>query len=154
MYTELRNKKISNVGAEFVEIFILNSDLEWPKQLIQSQFCEAMCKFVNEVCKHDGQDYPPNLLKGLVNAIQFYLHSSRVYWILLPKLGGPVVDLYYVVDNLMKDRTRMVMDVVKQSTPISSKMENQMWEKGVLGEDNPSKLVEAVLFLTGVNFAL
>ena len=29
-----------------------------------------------------------------------------------------------------------------------------MWEKGVLGEDMPDKLVKTVLFLIGVNFAL
>ena len=59
---------------EFIETFILNSDLGKPKQLVQSDFCKSMFKFVMEVRKHDGQDYPSNSLKGLVNAIQFYLH--------------------------------------------------------------------------------
>ena len=44
--------------------------------------------------------------------------------------------------------------VVKHSTPISSKMEQQIWDKGVLGEDTPDKLVGTVLFLIGVNFTL
>ena len=71
-----------------------------------------MCKFVIKVPKHNGEDYPPNSLKGMVYAIQFYLHSNLVYWLLLPKLGGPFIDLYYVVDNLMKDRTRKRMGVI------------------------------------------
>ena len=90
----------------------------------------------------------------MVNAIQFYMHSYRVYWILLPKLGGPFVDLYCIVDNLMKDRTRKGKGVVNHSTPISSKMEDQIWQAGVLGKDTSNKLVETVLFLIGVNFAL
>ena len=83
---------------------------------------------------------------------KFYLHSNHVYWILLPKLGGPFVDLNYIVNNLMKDCT--CKRVIKHSTPISLKMEQQMWDSRVLGEDTPDKLVETVLFLIGVNFTL
>ena len=54
----------------------------------------------------------------------------------------------------MKNRTHKGMGVVKHSTPISFKMEDQMWKARVLGEDTPDKLVETVLFLIGVNFAL
>ena len=90
----------------------------------------------------------------MVTAIQFYLHSNHVYWILLPKLGGPFVNLYYVVDNIMKDLTHKGMGVIKHSTPILLKMEEKMWDSRVLGEDTLDKLVETVLFLIAVNFAL
>ena len=133
-YCEWRYKAIKDFG-DAVEPYILRSDLTKPKELLKSDFCQAMCKFVTEVRKHNGEDYPPNSLKGMVNAIQFYLHSDRVHWLLLPKLGGPFIVLYYVVDNLMKDRTRKGMGVIKHSTLISSKMEDQMWKANVLGED-------------------
>ena len=77
-----------------------------------------------------------------------------MYWILLPKLGGPFIDLYYVVHNIMKDRTRKGMGVIKHLTPISLKTEEKMGTAWVLGEDTPDKLVKTVLFLIGVNFAL
>ena len=62
----------------------------------------------------------------MVLASQFYLHSNRTYWQLLPKDGGDFVDLYYVVDNLIKDRTRKGMGVVKHATSVSPNMENIM----------------------------
>ena len=112
-----------------------------------------MCKFVTEVKKHNNKDYPPQSLRGMVLAIQFFLHSNCIYWQLLPKQDGEFVDLYYVVDNVMKGRTMKGLGVVKHATPVSCKMENEMWSKGVLGEDEPEKLVKT-MFLLGVNFAL
>ena len=44
---------------------MLKSDLLKPKELEKSDFCNAMCKFVTEVRKHDGSEYPPNSLKGM-----------------------------------------------------------------------------------------
>ena len=97
--------KLRDVDEPNVEKYILNSDLTKLKELNETDFCSTMCKFVTKVRKHSGKDYPPNSLKGMVNAFQFYLHSNRVYWLLLPKLRGPFVDLYYVVDNIIKDQT-------------------------------------------------
>ena len=73
-YCEWKYKTIHDVSESNVETFILHSDLTRPKELKQDEFCSTMCKFVTEVHKHNGKDYPPNSLKGMVNAIQFYLH--------------------------------------------------------------------------------
>ena len=44
--------------------------------------------------------------------------------------------------------------VKKQAKFISSEVENDLWEKGVLGEQNPDQLRETVLFLLGINLGL
>ena len=68
---------------------------------------------------------------------------------MLPKLGGPSVN--YVVNKVMKERTRKGIGKVNHCTPITNGMEDKMWKDGVLGEDNPEKLVETILFLIGIN---
>ena len=40
---------IENVGAEFVETYVLNSNLNNVKYLNAQDFCKVMCKFVTEV---------------------------------------------------------------------------------------------------------
>ncbi len=41
-----------------------------------------------------------------------------------------------------------------QAQPISLEQENYMWRNGILGDDTPEKLVNTVLYLIGVYFAL
>ena len=41
-----------------------------------------------------------------------------------------------------------------QAQPISIEQENSMWKSGVLGDDTPEKLVNTLLYLVGMHFAL
>ncbi len=41
-----------------------------------------------------------------------------------------------------------------QAIPILHKEEDILWEKGVLGEDTPEILVNTVMYLIGIHFAL
>ena len=42
----------------------------------------------------------------------------------------------------------------RQGEPITIAEENILWEKGVLGEHDPQTLLDTVLFLCGIHFAL
>ena len=42
----------------------------------------------------------------------------------------------------------------KQAGIITIEEEEEMWRQGVLGTDNPTKLVNTLLYLIGLNFAL
>ena len=42
----------------------------------------------------------------------------------------------------------------RQAEPITVEEENKLWEKGVLGESDPQTLLDTVLFLCGIHFAL
>ena len=50
----------------------------------------------------NGEDYPPNMLKELIYCIQMFLHSKRVFWLLLHRSDITFLDLFYVLDNEMK----------------------------------------------------
>ena len=42
----------------------------------------------------------------------------------------------------------------KQKDPISFDSEDELWRRGLLGTDNPEKLVNTVFWLIGVNFGI
>ena len=42
----------------------------------------------------------------------------------------------------------------RKAAPITVKTEEEMWEQGILGEDNPTKLMNTILYLLGIHFAL
>ena len=83
-----------------------------------------------------------------------YLRTKRVEWRLLNENDDVFVDLYNVTDNLMKQHRNKGMGVIRHSTPISHKLEEDIWIKGVLGKHEPKQLCNMVLYLVGVNFAL
>ena len=59
---------------------IFCSDVHDVKTLDKGSFAFALCKFITEVIKVNGEEYPPNMLKELVYCIQMYLHFRRVFF--------------------------------------------------------------------------
>ena len=111
-------------------------------------------KFITEVRKRNSEDYPPQSIKGMIIAVQMYLKTKRINWRLLNEVDDVFVDLFYVVDNTMKERTERGMGVVNSATPITNSMEDKMWREGVLGEHSPAQLLDTVMYLLGVNLSL
>ncbi len=63
--------------------------------------------------------------------------------------------LKFSVDNIMKKReSARIGNVSGVSSPISHNEEERMWQAGVLGEDEPTKLRNMVMFLLGIHCAL
>ena len=117
-------------------------------------FCNASCKFITEVRKYKGEDYPPQTIKGIIVAIQMYLKSQCINWRLLNENVDVFVDLFNVVNNVMKLCTEMGLGVVNSAAPVSNSMEEMMWSNGTLGEHSPAQLLDTIMFLIGVNCSL
>ena len=59
------------------------------------------------------------------------------------------------VDNMMQQRTRDGIGTNKQQVDIVSiAQENYLWEKGFLGSQDDKHLLNAVLWILGINFGL
>ena len=137
-----------------VDDHILYSDIDTPSMLVKASLCYSLCRFVTKMVKKDDSNFPPNLVRGIIKTIQMYLNTKKLYWKLLAKDDKVFCDLYYVVDNVMKEVAEQSLGVVKHATPVSIEMEEVMWASGVLGEANPEQLRSTLLFMLGVNLCL
>ena len=113
----------------------------------------AVCRFITEVKKLDGTDFPPKTLKDIVLCLQFYLESRGYAWHLIDDIEFK--SIRYTLDNLMKSHTSQGLgNFVRQAQILIFDDEELMWQKGVLGTDTPRKLVDTLLFVLGITCAL
>ena len=110
-------------------------------------------RFLVEVRKVDGSHYPPKTLRHLVLMLQKFLSENERPFQLLsdPQFSS----LQNVLDRMMKKRAQEGLGLnVRKAEVISFEKENYLWSCGLLGQDSPSVLLNTVLFLIGLNFAL
>ena len=68
----------------------------------KAELCFTLCRFVHEVKKLDGTEYPLNTLREIVICIQMFLNEYNVFWKLFDH--HKFIQLRNVVDNTMKER--------------------------------------------------
>ena len=122
--------------------------------LCDLKLCFWLSKFVHEIKKKDGSEYPLNTLDQICAGLQ---RASRENG--LPELKmfrNPRYKLFQdSIDSRMKALTRTGLGVnVKQAKPISGDEEEILWSKGLLGEDDPRTLVNTLVYLFGKYFSL
>lgn len=113
----------------------------------------ALSRFIFEVKKLDGTDYPPSTVRQMVLLIQMYLNDHDKPYRLLSDIAFS--KLQHCVDNLMKSRAEKGLGLKKkQAKVLSREQENSLWEQGFLGSHDPKTLIDTMLYLIGLNFAL
>ncbi len=115
--------------------------------------CRALCCFLNEVRRVDGEEYPGNMLYSLIIMLQLFFEKQGKEWKLLEgRVFHPVRN---TLDNLMKARAlSRISKAANSSDPISQDEEDRLWDEGVLGEDEPDVLRDTIMYLVGLSFAL
>lgn len=113
----------------------------------------ALSRFVLEVKKKTGQLYPTETLYELVIAVQMYCHMNGKYYKFIDDVD--FLTLRNVLNNRMRYLAQKGYTCPRQKAEaIDVDDENQMWETGVLGDSNPKQLVDTLLYMLGVHFAL
>ncbi|XP_076079050.1 zinc finger MYM-type protein 2-like [Mytilus galloprovincialis] len=114
----------------------------------------ALQYFLAEAKKTDGNDYPSASLYQLFVAIQGQIRLSDPAVNLLTQ--PTYVKCRKVLDSMMKKRSAEGLGVAsrRRAEPISSLEENILWERAVIGSDNPPKLLDTMVYLIGIHFAL
>ena len=152
-YNEWRNYRLETFNYD---VAIYYADLCNLEELTKANLNSALCRFTPEVTKQKGDGpYPGRTLYQMICAIQKHLNVNKLPWKLLEGEGSDFPDVRTVLDNVMKERTLANIGVSKKKAGvITLEMENELWQRGVLGEDTPDKLRNTVLFLIGINATL
>lgn len=113
----------------------------------------TLSRFVMETRKIDGTEYPPRTMRSIVILIQMFLHQRNRP---VKLLSDPnFKELQNTLDNVMKTRAAQGMGLhVRRAQVITKSQENVLWQKGLLGESSPQVLLDTMLYLLGLNFAL
>ena len=132
---------------------VISCDLEYVSTISVDSFNYAMPRFITEVRKLDGSDFPAKTLYQIVICVQFYLETQGINWKLLD--DKKFTEVKYTLDNVMKARTAAGIGItVNKSDVLSKTDEDILWSQGLLGTDTPEKLLNTVLFTLDLNCAL
>ena len=116
------------------------------------------CHTVIEARNRKRGAYIPSSLYSLCTGIQRFVRNESV------KIGGPTLDIYKdpgfvlfrnVLDSTLKElHSCGVGNTKKQAKVISEDIEERLWHENVLGSDTPEKLLDTLVYLLGLSFAL
>ena len=147
MYHEWRAYRHS-CGFAFIQC-----DLEDKATITVDSLKYALCRFITEVKKVNGQDFPCQTLYHIVVCIQFHLECLGFAF---KTINDPAFrDLKFMLDNTMKARVSQGVGLtVKQSEIITAMDEDLLWSLDLLGTSNPDQLLNTIIFCVGKGFAL
>ena len=146
MYSRVQNSWRDNRRKQGFDVPQL-SELD---KIIQAQW---LTRFILEVRKINGSEYPPKTLYHIVNGIMWHVHISK-----------PGTDFYKdaeypgFIASLNAEMKRLqsqgMGSTQKQAEPLSTQEEEQLCENQILGHHSPQALLNTMVFMTGLYFAL
>lgn len=122
-------------------------------QISSEDMVYGLTRFILEVRKKNGNPYPSEMLYKLIMCLQMYCH---MYGKNVKFLDDPAfVNVKNILNNEMKHLSSEGFNCPRQKADaIEIDDENSMWKKGILGDSTPKLLVDTLLYLLGVHFAL
>ena len=147
MYREWRSYRHLN-GLEYIEC-----DLEDKATITAETLKFALVRFVTEVKKLNGDDFPGKMLYHIVVCVQFHLECMGFAFKII---NDPAFkDLKLMLDNTMKARVRQGIGItVKRAKVLTATDEDLLWSLGFLETSHPDQLPNTVIFSIGKGFAL
>ena len=111
-----------------------------------------LSKFVLEIRRKDGQQYPPQTLYAICCGLLRYVRELKpdINFFKDAQFSG----FQRTLDGEMKHLRSCGLGSKKQAEPISIHEETILWEHGLLGSCSPQVLLDTMVFLCGMYFAL
>ena len=130
LYSEWR---VNHIKTTVAGVQIMNVDLDRIFQFNKEYLCYSLCRFIREIKKMNGEEYPPSTVREIIIMIQMYLHERGFFfWKLLDH--PEFVKRCNVVDNIMKEHHSTGLGVCKSAEVILMENEVKLFESGVLGK--------------------
>ena len=154
-WREQRNMKVRSIKDSRVDgrqsgLEVIESSIE---MMSDDELNRTLASFICEIRKTDGSKYPPNTLYGIIAAIQHFLKGKGKQVRLLN--DDKFEYLRNALDAVMMENASAGVGLTrKQGEIITLREEEQLWEKGVLGDSQPQQLLDTLVYLFGIHFAL
>jgi hypothetical protein len=150
MWRKQRNGRILRKGSAAGCDRLISSELGL---LSNPDLSFALCRFIVEARKVDGSVYPPKTIRQLILLIQMYLQGEgRVVRFLM---DSDFISVQNTLDNIMKRRAEEGLGLnVRRAEVISHQKEDVLWTSGLLGDSSPTVLLDTIVYLIGLHFAL
>ena len=115
-----------------------------------------LARFVAEVRKEDGQEYPGKTIYEMICSLQCYLRFQRKEPLfLIDKKGCKFRNLNSALNFVLKERAgEGIGSITSQAEVITPGQVEYLWQNGFLGSDTPELLRNTILFVFGNCFAL
>ncbi len=123
------------------------------EKLTDEEICETLCKFAMEARNSKGEPYTRDSVFELIMGIQSDLQvkGRNVSFMKDTKY----LSLKHTVNNTMKDLSKKGFIRPRNSVePITEELEEKLWDSGLLGNKDPQTLLNTVVYMFGVHFAL
>ena len=128
-------------------------DLDDDETIKEQDFVYGVSRFITEVKKVNGEQFPAKTLYEIVLCIQFHLEGRGLIWKILA--DDRFSDLKFTLDNIMKERNSQLVGYgVRKAEVISAIDQDILWSLGLLGVDGPEQLLNTVVFTIGLSCAL
>ena len=148
MFKEWRFNRNQSGGCE-----VITCNLDEKQTITVDSVVYALTRFITEIKKIDGNEYPSKTLYEIVVSFQFYLETLGFGWKLLNQ--EKFQEVKFTLDNIMKMRTEQgIGGKVRQAEILTSNHEEYLWLLNLLGTSNPDQLLSTIIFIVGKGFAL
>ena len=122
------------------------------QEMTKDELNFAISRFIQEIHKKDGSEYPGKTLRDLVLSIQMYLETQDMKFKLLD--DPDFNQVRNTLDNVMKEKaSRGVGTRTKQAQEITEDEEDSLWRCSALGDDDPETLSNTMVYMIGKLFS-
>ena len=159
--TKLSTTWSANIWQDWLEYRQSKGDEDVPPPLVginNDQLGYWLPRFVLEVQNKKGSEYIGSTIYALCAGIQRFVREDRV------ASNKVTVDIFKdsnfayfqsaLNSKLIDLHSKGIGTTTKQAEVISNQLEEQLWEKKILGDDTPEKLLHTLVYLFGLHFAL
>ena len=115
----------------------------------------SLVRFVAEHRNEENKRYKPKTMLEIVLSIQQHINSKKADGEFRFLSDARFKNLKGVMDSIFANQCQAGDNLPrKQASVITPDMEDRLWEKKVLGIDDPEILITTICFYIGLNFAL
>ena len=126
----------------------ITCDLEDISTISYDSLILAVSRFITEVKKLDGNDFPGKTLYDIVVCLQFHLECMGFGWKLLS--DDTFMNIRFTLDNMMKLRTAQGIGVsVRKAQIMTATDEDLLWSMGLFGTNSPEVLLNTIVLILG-----